>query len=172
MRLVALLALAACSRGDSVVDVDGHAAALAQGPNATVLVFLATSCPISTRYLPELARIRNRFADRGVAFDAIYPDDERPAEVRDHARELGYATLRDPKHALVERVGATITPEAVVLGPRGEVRYRGRIDDWFTDFGRSRPAPTQHDLQDALAAVLAGRAPAAGIAPVGCAITD
>jgi hypothetical protein len=176
-RVAMLLALAACSRGgDGLVDLDDHAVdRLPLGANATVVVFLASNCPISTRYLPELGRIRARFAERGIAFDAVYPDGDEPvAEIRAHARDLGsgYLVLRDPRHALARRTGATVTPEAAVLGPRGELLYRGRIDDWYLDFGRSRPAAVHHDLQDAIEAVLAGRTPAAGGAPIGCAITE
>ena len=35
-----------------------------------------------------------------------------------------------------------------------EMIYRGRIDDRYTDFGKYRPAPTTHDLSDALEATL------------------
>ena len=174
-RVAGLLALAACTRGSNgVVDLDDHAVdRLPLGANATVLVFLASHCPISTRYLPVLANIRARFAGRGVAFDAVYPDgDELVDEVRAHARDLGsgYLALRDPRHAIAERIGATVTPEAAVLGPRGELLYRGRIDDLYVDFGRSRPAAEHNDLQDAIETVLVGRTPAPGAPPIGCAI--
>jgi hypothetical protein len=51
--------------------------------------------------------------------------------------------------------------------------YHGRIDDRFVSLGVERPAATQHDLRDALTAVVAGRAPAVATAPaVGCYIAD
>ena len=34
--------------------------------------------------------------------------------------------------------------------------YRGRIDDRFVDFGKTRPEPTQRDLEAALRGVLDG----------------
>jgi len=39
-------------------------------------------------------------------------------------------------------------------GPR--MVYRGRIDDRYVDFGRSRPAPTTRDLRAVLQALAAG----------------
>lgn len=56
-----------------------------------------------------------------------------------------------------------------MLGPGGKVLYLGRIDDWFGDLGKKRPAPTTHDLRDALHALLAGGEPAvARTVAVGC----
>ena len=78
------------------------------------------------------------------------------------------------KHALVEAAGARVTPEAALFVPgAGGARlvYHGRIDDRFVEFGRMRPAPTTHELEDAIAAVLAGKAvPRASAPAIGCAI--
>src|SRR4029077_9945651 len=80
--------------------------------------------------------------------------------------------LRDPEHALVKFVGATVTPEAAVYAG-GRVVYRGRIDDRYVDLGVERPAATQHDLADALAASLDGKpAPHPPPQAVGCFIAD
>ena len=51
---------------------------------------------------------------------------------------------------------STITPTAVVRDVRGNVRYRGRIDNLYINIGRTRQQVTSHDLTDALDAVLAG----------------
>jgi hypothetical protein len=69
---------------------------------------------------------------------------------------------------------ATVTPEAAIFVPEGkglrEV-YHGRIDDRYAGLGQERPQATHHDLEDAVQAVLAGRAvPTPQGRPVGCAI--
>ena len=97
-----------------------------------------------------------------------------PLAIRDHLVSFGYPmrALRDPAHALAKLVRATVTPEAVVVvGDR--IVYRGRIDDRYVELGVQRPAPTRRDLEDALTAVLAGKA----VQPqttqaVGCVIAD
>jgi hypothetical protein len=92
-----------------------------------------------------------------------------------HKREFGYqiAALRDPNHVLVGRAKATITPEAALFDSRGVLRYHGRIDDWYVSFGRARPTPTKHELDEALAAVVAGRPVTKDATPaVGCYIAD
>jgi hypothetical protein len=142
---------------------------------ATVLLFVTTDCPISNRYAPEVARLFKSFASKGVSFWLIYPSPaDSPQAIRDHLVSFGYpiAALRDPAHALAKLVHATVTPEAVVVA--GErIIYRGRIDDRYVELGVQRPAPTRRDLEDALTAVLAGKA----VQPqttqaVGCVIAD
>lgn len=167
---------AACRRGrpGRALDLDGRPVdPLAAAAPATVLLFTATSCPIANRYAPEVRRLYEAFAPRGVAFWLVYPDrDTSPAAAREHARAYGYPfpAVRDPEHALVRASGATVTPEAAVFA-RGRLVYRGRIDDRFVDFGRERATPTRRDLHDALEAVLAGRAIATtATEAIGCSI--
>ena len=51
--------------------------------------------------------------------------------------------------------------------------YHGRIDNRYEDFGRARPAATTHELDDAIAAALAGKKPTPDHAnAVGCYISD
>ena len=147
------------------------------GVKAIVFLFTSTECPISNRYAPELRRLAATFVPHGVLFRLVYPNPaEDTAAIREHMAAFSYAgalqALRDPEHALVKAVGATITPEAAVYA-NGRVRYRGRVDNRFVDFGVDRPAATEHDLHDAIAAILAGRpVPHPETQPVGCYIAD
>ena len=147
------------------------------GAKATVFIFTSTDCPISNRYAPEVRRIVTAFATNGVVFRLVYPNPaEQTAAIHEHMTAFGYAgaidALRDPGHALVKHVNATVTPEAVVVVD-GRVKYRGRIDDRYVALGLERPAPTTHDLADALTAVLAGRpVPHPTTQAVGCFIAD
>jgi hypothetical protein len=51
--------------------------------------------------------------------------------------------------------------------------YHGRIDNWFEDIGRARPAPTTHELANAIAAALSGHPQTLPNAPaVGCYLSD
>lgn len=170
------LALAAC-RGGAALDLDGgRVDPLAAAAPATVLLFVSTTCPISNRYAPELRRLHDRFAPRGVAFYLVYPDDrESPEAVAEHLRayHTAGAAVRDPERALVRRAGATVTPEVAVFRSGGALAYRGRIDDRFAGLGLERPEPTRHDLADAIDAVLAGRAVEVPVTTaLGCAIPD
>ena len=143
-----------------VSDADGHSVRPldVQGSPAVVLVFVATDCPISNSYAPEVQRIMAEHRTDGLRFYLVYAD-ATAAEAKAHEAAYGYRcpALLDPDHVLAARVGATVTPEVAVVGDGGRLLYRGRIDDRYVDFGRKRPAATTHDLRTALAAVAAGR---------------
>ena len=49
-----------------------------------------------------------------------------------------------------------MTPEAHLIDPKGNVRYRGRINDLYVDYGKRRHAATSNDLQDAIEALVRG----------------
>ena len=147
------------------------------GTRAIVFLFTSTDCPISNRYAPEVRRIAEAFGSKGVAFRLVYPSPAEDARaIREHMAAYSYTgiadAVRDPKLALVKFAGATVTPEAVVV-VGGKVVYRGRIDDRYVDLGRERPAPTRHDLFDALTAIVSGKtAPLATTQAVGCFVSD
>lgn len=149
-----------------------HTPADWSGSRAVVLLFLGAECPISNAYAPEMRRLAGEYGPRGVAFRGVYPDPDVTAEAAArHARQYGleFPTLLDPRQELAERAGVTVTPEAVVLDGRGDVRYRGRIDDRYGPDRRRRSLVQARDLRDALEAVLAGRPPeAARTEAAGC----
>jgi AhpC/TSA family len=146
---------------------------------ATVFVFTRTDCPIANRYAPTLKQLRREFEPRGVRFWLVFVDPaESPDVIRSYLTAYNHHAdaVRDPRHTLVAFSGATVTPEAAIYvanGQRPRLMYRGRIDDRYVDFGRSRPKPSKHDLREALEAVLAGRNVAPATTPaVGCIIAD
>jgi len=144
-------------------DCDGRVQTPLSQPEkkATVLVFLMPDCPISNAYAPELKRLCKDYESKKVAFFIVHADpDVTAARAKTHAKEyeLSCPVLRDPAHVLVKKTGVTIAPEVAVLSPEGKVVYRGRIDDWYVDYGKRRGEPTQRDLRNALDAVLRGAA--------------
>jgi hypothetical protein len=143
--------------------------------DVVVLVFVTPDCPVSNRYAPELARLAASTPADRVAWWLVYPDPDVRTEAIDvHRKEyaLTIPALRDPEHVLVARAQAKVTPEAAVFA-NGTLVYHGRIDDRVPEFGRAKPHPSVRDLQDALAAVLAGKPPAHDTATaVGCPIGD
>lgn len=188
LAIAVITAAFACAGSDAVaapasfgvLDLDGRPVDVltTAGAGPLVLVFVRTDCPISNRYAPELRRLQVRFASRGAAFRLVYAEpSETVAAIQRHLREFGHgvAALRDTQHELVRLTQATITPEAAVFvagGAAPRMVYRGRIDDRYVDFGRTRPAPTSRDLEAVLEALLSG-APVTGrtTPAVGCFIT-
>jgi hypothetical protein len=149
------------------------------GSRAVVLFFAASDCPISNRYIAEMQRLKIEFQPSGVQFWFVYPNAADSAEViRAHNREFSIATQSalDTAQKLTSMARATTTPEAAVFVPQGEGLhevYRGRIDNRYIALGTERPNATQHDLELAIQAVLAGKpVPQPAGPPVGCSIVN
>jgi hypothetical protein len=181
---VAMLVLAASlsiaeAQGLHAMDLQGHQveSLATSGTRVVVLIFAATDCPISNRYVPEIARLDHQLASRGVAFWWVFPNPgDTLSAVRKHGRDFSISTptLIDSRQELVRMANVAVTPEAAVFTVEGgglhEV-YHGRIDDRYISFGQERQQATRHELQEAIQAALEGRSvprPTGG--PVGCSI--
>jgi thiol-disulfide isomerase/thioredoxin len=137
-----------------------HSAGEWRGHPAVVLFFVTPECPLSNSYVPEMNRIHEEYANRGVLMYAVQPDfSVSQASAASYARDYRYAfpMLLDAEHALVRLAGATVTPQVAVLSGEGKLLYRGRIDNRAEDFGVQRTRVTSTDLRDVLDAVMAGK---------------
>lgn len=158
-----------------VLDIDGvqRQPLKVEKGHVEALFFITNDCPVSNYYSHEIRRICDDYAERGVGCALVYTDPALTAEqVRQHAKEYGhgaYPKIVDRTHALVKATGAAITPTAVLIKPDESIAYRGRIDNFYAAIGKTRRVVTEHDLRDALDAVIAGRPVAKQeSSPVGC----
>jgi hypothetical protein len=161
------------------IDLNGKPVRQLAGPNIhlVVLVFAATDCPISNRYIPEIARLDRELAAQGVAFWWVFPNPgDALAVVQKHVHDFSITTptLIDSHQNLVRMANVSVTPEAAVFAVKdGALHefYHGRIDDRYVAFGQERPQATHHDLEEAIQATLAGRPiPQPNRGPIGCSI--
>lgn len=158
-------------------DIDGRPLApFTPAGKANVLLFVQTDCPISNSYAPEIQRICKAYGSKGVSCSLAYEDVRvDAAAVRKHMKDFAYAGVPatiDDSRAIADRARATITPAAVVVDARGAVLYRGRIDNLYASLGKPRRNVTEHDLTDALDAILAGKpVPKPETEALGCFIT-
>ena len=178
------IALGAAGRVASVqiLDIDGRTQTPFEPAGAaSLIVFVATDCPVSNSYAPEIQRVCREYGPRGLSCYLIYEDVETPGaplddEVRKHMREYGYSSIPaavDRSRAIAKRANASVTPQAVVIDRAEQIRYRGRIDNFYAALGKPRQRVTEHDLRNALDAVLSGRTvPKRETEPVGCYIVD
>lgn len=177
----ALCAHAAEPPGAALLGVDLHGqpihALAAPGERLVVLIFAASDCPISNRYIPVIANLNQEFGPHGVHFWWVFPNPEDTASIvarHDQDYAIHESVLLDTHQTLVRESHATITPESalfrVTAAGMREI-YHGRIDDRYLAIGQERPQPRRRELEAAIAAALAGKpvAPPAG-PPVGCAI--
>jgi hypothetical protein len=148
--------------GLATIDASGADLSRRASRNAAVRVwfFVTSDCPISNGYAPEIRRICDAYQTDGVSCTLVYEDvriDE--ATVRTHQAEYGTSAIHaviDLDRRLAKKGGATVTPQAIVFDRTGARRYRGRIDNRYAALGTPRRQVTQHDLRNALDAVIAG----------------
>ena len=143
-------------------DVDGNMCTPLRGAGQrpAVVFFITHDCPVANKFAPEIRRITTNFSGK-AKFTLVYVDPDLTAKgLATHRKDFGYRKLsavHDRRHQLVRATGAKVTPEAVVVDSAGKIVYRGRINNFYEDFGKPRRVITRHDLRDALKAVLAGR---------------
>ena len=155
--------LASGQPSQPVRDIEGRAMNIFKpASTANVLVFVTSDCPISNGYAPAIQQLCAAYEKRGVSCSLFYEDAAiEPAAVRKHLSEFRYRGLTaviDRNGAVARQAGATVTPQAVVVDANGQVRYSGRIDNKYVELGQQRRVVTEYNLEDALDAVLEGRA--------------
>ena len=139
-------------------DADGkdHTLASLKGSKGTVVIFMATKCPVSNAYNERMQKLADDYASRGVNVVGINSNvAELAAEVKQHAADKGlkFTILKDTGNRIADRFDAQVTPEAYLLDASGKLVYHGRIDN-----SRAGDSITASELRDAIDAVLAGKA--------------
>ena len=140
-------------------DADGASHALYQLSEekpATVVLFLATQCPIATDYterIVDLVKTYNEKSEKRVQFIGINSNKQDTIEeIAKYSKKYGFEfpVLKDPENKIADYFGARRTPGVFLLDAERVLRYAGAIDN-------SRKDPTQHYLKDALDLVIAGK---------------
>ena len=169
------LALTDAGSAQATRDIDGIRRDPLRPPvgGLALLFFVLPDCPISNRYAPEIHRICETYARRGVACSLVYADPTlTDAGARAHAREYAhgpYPRFVDRDRTLVRATRATVAPEAIVIDASATIAYRGRIDHLYAELGQARRVVRDHTLRDALDALLEGRPVANPRVPsIGC----
>jgi peroxiredoxin len=153
----ASLAVGAVAPDFKLPDADGreHTLASLKGKSGTVIIFVATKCPVSNAYNARMQKLAEDFRARGVNVVGINSNVSEPAaEVKQHAAEKGltFTMLKDAGNVVADRFDAQVTPEAYLLDASGKLVYHGRIDN-----SRNGDSITSSELRDAVEAVLAGK---------------
>lgn len=162
--------------GLKAIDVEGriHRIGGRESTKAVAFVFLSHECPISNQYVAELNRLAGAQPKDQVEFYGVVADraTTRAAAVA-FAKEFNveFPVLFDASGEIAALLDPSHVPEAFVFSRRGDLVYRGRIDNLYAALGKRRPAPTERNLADALEAAVQSRAPAVSETEVvGCKI--
>lgn len=159
LSLLASFGPATCAEPWQVRAIDGQQVDLNKHKiKATVFVFVTNVCPIANAYQPRLRELQKEYEAQGIQFVEVYPiaTITREAVIKhDEEFDIHAALVIDSDRAIAKRLGAKVTPETIVVDRAGQVLYRGRIDDQHVALGKKRPEATQHDLANALKAIVA-----------------
>jgi thiol-disulfide isomerase/thioredoxin len=136
-----LSAPASVPMSELVVDLlDGGNLDLTEGLDAgrpVVLVFWQSWCVSCLEEAPALIDADRRYGDRLQIVGVVSgPDESVDAAKLQAALEstgMTYPQVRDRDLSLTRALDVQGTPTIIVLGPQGDVRYRGRsVPDWAT----------------------------------------
>jgi thiol-disulfide isomerase/thioredoxin/mono/diheme cytochrome c family protein len=143
------------------IDTTGKAGKFSdfKDEKALVVLFTSTSCPISQKYAPSLARLEKEYREKGVAFVYVNPiasdsADDIAKAIKTHGFAGPY--VHDKDGAFARAVGAKATTDAFLIDSARTVIYHGAVDDQYGQ-GYSLPAPRVTYLMSALDALLAGK---------------
>lgn len=154
----------------AVGQVNWEALVAKSDSQPVVVVFLDTECPLSRNYTSPLKTLPAAFPSAHfvacysgsfvllqevTAFEAMY--------------QFHWPACVDTNLNMARAAGATITPEAVVLH-RGRVVYRGAIDDWSVQLGKTKGTPTHFWLHEVLQAIQSKSVVPAHQPAIGCRI--
>ena len=133
-----------------------------------VLNFWSAECPWAQRVDAPLTSARSTWPADIVFWSIASNANEDRQQLAAAARKLGLPfVLLDGDQSVADVYGAVTTPHFFVIGRQGLLRYAGAYDD--ATF-RQR-TPTHSYLEEALAALLAGRQPdPSETASYGCAL--
>lgn len=138
-------------------DADGkdHSLKSLEGKNGTVIIFVATKCPVSNAYNERMEKLAQDYKAKGITVVGINSNAaELAADVKSHAagNKLSFTILKDTGNKIADRLGATVTPEAFFIDASNKLIYHGRIDN-----ARDTSQVVSNELRDAIEAALAGK---------------
>ena len=119
-------------------------------------LFLSDECIITQYYVPTLNEISAQYGE-DVDMVAIFPNfSSKPKKIQAFydKYKLTIPHKTDYYKELSRSLGATITPEAILLDTSGYIIYHGRIDNSYVQIGKRRRVVTTHELSAALESLI------------------
>jgi peroxiredoxin len=117
----------------TVQDLKGAPVAFNQVKgDLTVVIFIATQCPVSNAYNERMKSLYTDYTPKGVHFLFVNANTTEPAaDVALHAQShaFPFPVYKDDGNVVADRFGAQATPEVYVMDKAGTMRYHGSIDD-------------------------------------------
>lgn len=128
-----------------------------------VIVFTCNHCPYAQAVEQRLIDLAIDFDQEGAQFVLInsndaekYPDDSFACmKARHDEKNFPFPYCFDESQQVAKSFGALCTPHCFVFDAARKLKYMGRVDDNW----KEPEKVTEHNLRDAIAAVLKGQEP-------------
>jgi peroxiredoxin len=138
-------------------DFNGKEHSLSDYKNsiATVIIFVATECPVSNAYNTRMEDLFKEYGTKGISFLGINSNKAESSEkIKEHAEENGltFTILKDKNNVVADELDASVTPEVYVVNGNYDVLYHGRIDN-----SKNEEDVVTQDLKNALDEILSGK---------------
>lgn len=154
--------------------VDGKRYRRADFNGNLVVLFLCGHCPYVQAIEDRIVRLAHEYMGKGIHFVAICANDARenpedtPAALlkRSVEKNYGFPYLIDETQAVAKAFGAVCTPDIFAFDARGELAYRGRLDDSWKNETRVQ----RQELREALEKILQGQKITEQNPSMGCSI--
>lgn len=140
-----------------------------------VVIFTCNHCPYAQAVEDRLIALANDFDQEGAQFVLInsndaskYPDDSFEAmKDRHDEKSFPFPYCFDESQDVAKAFGALCTPHCFVFDMSRQLKYKGRVDDNW----KEPEKVTEHNLHDAISAILKGDEPPVHEAnAIGCSI--
>ena len=158
-------------------DPDGTPFTLSHhlGEKGLLIMFICNHCPYVQAIATRLAADTRRLMDEGISVAAVMSNNyhavpaDSPANMKRFATQHGFTFpyLVDEGQAVGRAFGAVCTPDFFGLNTRGELQYRGRLDD----LRMADSAPRNAELLNAMRQIAeTGAGPRKQVPSMGCSI--
>lgn len=145
------------------------------GENGLLIAFICNHCPYVQRIGQRLAEDAKLLMAEGINMLAIMSNDyqlvaaDSPESMKQFAKDFGFTFpyLVDEDQAIGKQYGAICTPDFFGLNGKGELQYRGRLDD----AGMGDASNREPELVNAMRMIAeTGRGPETQFPSMGCSI--
>ena len=138
---------------------------------ASVYVVLSPDCPISNAAIAKLNVLHREFEASGIQVIGIVPGSAATSSECDQYAvnySAAFPIVHDENHALCEKLRATHTPHAFVVGHNEAILYAGRIDDQYVRVAGGTREVREHSLRNAIQRFIEGDRTTQITTPIGC----
>ena len=123
----------------------------------TVFIFLSPQCELSKGYVETINYLSNVYASKDLKFYGVVSGKAASTkEIKNFIMESNIAIplSLDTTSSFAKKLNASITPEVFVVNKKGDVVYKGAIDNWAHSLGQEQRLVTERYLDEVLKSIV------------------